>query len=192
MVAAAHFPDRSPTRLSQRPPAHGWRSSARGMGAAWVASFLGVAYAGVSVYWGLGGTGLLETVGGSLESAGRRGGLVVSVALWGVAGLKVVAVVVPLLAVRRERNASWHRTVWALAWAECAILISYGLVFTGVGLLVQADIIPTGAGADHHALAWHAFFWDPWFLGWGLCVFAALRLARLDRRPGTNRHGHRV
>ena len=35
-----------------------------------------------------------------------------------------------------------------------------------------------GAGADHRALAWHAYLWDPWFLLWGLLVTAALLRGR--------------
>jgi hypothetical protein len=70
-----------------------------------------------------------------------------------------------------------------LAWVECAILTGYGLVLTGAGLLIQAGLVPTGADADHRALEWHAFLWDPWFLVWGLVIFAALWLVRRDRRP---------
>ena len=54
--------------------------------------------------------------------------------------------------------------MWVLAWAEAAILIVYGLVQTAAGLLVQADVIHASATADHRALAWHAYLWDPWFL----------------------------
>ena len=35
------------------------------------ASLLGVLYAGVSAYWGAGGTALLDTIGGTLEREGR-------------------------------------------------------------------------------------------------------------------------
>jgi len=33
-------------------------------------------------------------------------------------------------------------------------------------------------GADHRALAWHAYLWDPWFLVWGVLVTAALLRSR--------------
>jgi hypothetical protein len=77
--------------------------------------------------------------------------------------------------------------VWVLAWAEAAILIVYGLVQTGAGLLVQADIIHASATADHRAMAWHAYLWDPWFLIWGLLVAASLLRGRY-RRSHTARH----
>ena len=47
-----------------------------------------------------------------------------------------------------------------------------------VGLLVQAGLIGTPGGADHRALAWHAYLWDPWFLVWGVLVTAALFRSR--------------
>ena len=71
--------------------------------------------------------------------------------------------------------------MWVLAWAEAAILIVYGLVQTAAGLLVQADVIHASATADHRALAWHAYLWDPWFLVWGLLVAAALLRGRYCR-----------
>jgi Protein of unknown function (DUF3995) len=174
---------RPTTRRTRQLPAPGWLSRSTATRAGWVAFCLGLAYAAISVYWGLGGTWLLGTVGGSLERAGRQGGLAISLVLWAAAGLKVAAAVLPLLAVGRRLDAPWQRTVWASAWVECAILTGYGLVLTGVGLLIQAGLVPTGADADHRALAWHAFLWDPWFLVWGLVIFAALWLVRRDRRP---------
>jgi hypothetical protein len=96
--------------------------------------------------------------------------------LWSAAALKVFAAALPLLAVNRRPDARWQRTVRALAWIECAILLVYGLVLTGVGLLIQLGVVHPTADADRRALAWHAFLWDPWFLVWGLFVLAALLL----------------
>jgi hypothetical protein len=71
--------------------------------------------------------------------------------------------------------------VRALAWLEAAILTIYGLVLTIAGLLVQSGVITAPASADHRALAWHAYLWDPWFLLWGVLVTAALTRSR---QPG--------
>jgi hypothetical protein len=144
---------------------------------AWAALVAGLAYAGISIYWGLGGTWLLDTVGGPLAAGGRSGRAWVTAAVWAAAGLKVIAAVVPVLAVGRaavSRPLPWRRLLLVLAWAEAVILTLYGLVLTVVGLLVQSGLIRAGAGADHRALAWHAYLWDPWFLLWGLLVTAAL------------------
>ncbi len=44
--------------------------------------------------------------------------------------------------------------------------------------MVQLGVIASSASADHRALAWHAYLWDPWFLVWGLLVTAALLRTR--------------
>jgi Protein of unknown function (DUF3995) len=144
------------------------------MRAAQAAFVVGLAYAGISVYWGLGGSWLLDTVGGTLEAQGRAGSASVVLAVWAAAGLKVVAAILPLLAtgsVLRPARLRWLRI---LAWVEAVILTLYGLVLTAAGLLVQSGVLSTSANADHRALAWHAYLWDPWFLLCGLLVTTAL------------------
>ena len=115
-----------------------------------------------------------------MTQPGRSASAVVVLAVWCAVGLKVIAAVLPLPAVgvispggpRRRRLSR------ALTWIEAAILTVYGLILTAVGLLVQAGVIGTPANADHRALAWHAYLWDPWFLVWGLLVTAALLRSR--------------
>lgn len=131
---------------------------------------------------------MLDTVGGSLERGGRAGDLVVVLALWAAVALKVIAAAVPLLAIYRLVGARWQRLVWGLAWIEAAVLVIYGLVLTIVGLMVQAGVIAASASADHRALAWHTYLWDPWFLVWGLLVTAALLRARHRERKATRPH----
>jgi hypothetical protein len=80
--------------------------------------------------------------------------------------------------VRTQLAPSVRRIVRGLAWAEAAILTLYGLVWTSVGLLVQIHFVRTPANADHVALAWHAFVWDPWFLVWGILVLIAMNLTK--------------
>jgi hypothetical protein len=50
------------------------------------------------------------------------------------------------------------------------ILVIYGGVLSLTGWLVQAGIVPAAANADHEALGWHTYLWDPWFLVWGLLL----------------------
>jgi Protein of unknown function (DUF3995) len=148
---------------------------------AWTALVVGLAYAGISIYWGLGGTWLLDTVGGPLAAGGRAGSAGVMTGVWGAAGLKVIAAVLPVLAAGRAAASGpvpGQRPLRLLARAEAVILALYGLVLTAVGLLVQSGLIRAGADADHRALAWHAYLWDPWFLVWGLLVTAALLRGR--------------
>lgn len=137
-----------------------------------LAALVGVASAGVSAYWAAGGTGLLDTVGGVFERAGRSGSARVQALMGMVVVVKLVAVGLPWSVLRLE--GSWRRAVTALGWAEAFVLTGYGLVLTGAGLLVQADVIRSAPDADQRALVWHAYVWDPWFLVWGLLVVATL------------------
>jgi hypothetical protein len=100
------------------------------------------------------------------------------IGLWSVAVVKVVAAVLAMLALSRRPSPTWHRILWVLAWADAVILTVYGLVFTISGLLIQAGVVYTGPRADHRALTWHAYLWDPWFLFWGLLVGTALLCGR--------------
>ncbi len=152
-----------------------------GLRLAQAALVVGLLFAAVSVYWGLGGTWLADTVGGSIAKAALAGNTGVMLAIWAAVVLKLVAAVLPLLAVRRLSSAVWNRNLWVLAWVEAAILTLYGLVLTASGLLLQAGVIRASATADHRALAWHAYLWDPWFLIWGLLVGAALLRDRQRR-----------
>jgi Protein of unknown function (DUF3995) len=83
--------------------------SRRAARAAFVA---GALYAGVSLYWALGGTWLLTTVGGSLANPGYAGRTAVLLALWGAIALKAVAAVLPPLATRQPAlRMPWRRRV---------------------------------------------------------------------------------
>jgi Protein of unknown function (DUF3995) len=166
---------------------------ATGLRAAEAAFAVGLLYAAISVYWGAGGTWLLDTVGSGLGK-GHGGNALVVFAVWLAVGLKVIAAVLPLLAITADASTGPRRPrlirprlIRALTWIEALILTVYGLVWTAVGLLVQAGVIGTSASADHRALEWHAYLWDPWFLVWGLLVTAALLRSRsaapVPRRP---------
>jgi hypothetical protein len=138
----------------------------RGTLPALAALVVGLAYAAISVYWGFGGTWLVSTVGESLTRASAAD----LFAVWAAAALKLVAAVLPLLAIGQRLR--------VLTWIVAVILTGYGFVLTFIGLLVQAGIIKAAPHADHRALEWHAYLWDPWFLVWGLLVSAALLQSR--------------
>ena len=154
--------------------------------AAVIACALALAHGTVSGLWAAGGSALLGTIGGSLEELGRAGGLLVRAGLWLVAVVKVGAGVIVVLALK---SPIVPRLVRGFGWLEAIVLIGYGGVLTAVGLLVQAGAIRTGPDANRRALAWHAFFWDPWFLFWGVAAFAALLWSRPSRisRSGPSR-----
>ena len=168
----------------------GSATSRRGMLPALAGLVVGLAYAAISVYWAVGGRWLLNTVGISLSRPGQAGHLAALLAVWGAAGVKAVAAVLPLLAIGvwpRTANGGLRRLARVLIWVEAAILVSYGVVLTASGLLVQAGVIKVAAHADRLALKWHAYLWDPWFLIWGIFVFLALwrsRPASQNHLPG--------
>jgi Protein of unknown function (DUF3995) len=150
-----------------------------GAAAAWSAAGLGVLFAAVSAYWALGGSWLLDTVGGSLAKAGRRRDAGLIAVVWLTVALKLVATALGPAVVYR-----WPATPWVvpapawviptLAWTAAVILTGYGAVLTFVGLLLQTGVLSIPADADQHALRWHAYLWDPWFLVWGLALTTAL------------------
>ncbi len=65
-----------------------------------------------------------------------------------------------------------------LGWIVAIGLTVYGGVLTVVGLLVEAGVIKAADDADEHAIAWHAFFWDPWFALWGGAFTVAMWRSR--------------
>src|SRR5216684_1708300 len=103
------------------------------------AAVVGGLYAAVSAYWAFGGSGLLDTIGGTLARQGRAAGAVA--AAGAAAILKLLAAVVPLRAVQRRRRAREQRVTELLAWMAAFILSAYGLILTAAGLLLQAGVI---------------------------------------------------
>lgn len=137
---------------------------------AYAAAVLAFGSAAVSLFWTLGGTVLLDTVGGTFEDLARErspesivlGMLVVLVKLAG--GLLALALVEP-----------WgthvgRRPLLVSAAVGSVVLIVYGGVLVLVGGLVLADLITPSAPVDEHALRWHVFVWDLWFLVWGVAL----------------------
>jgi hypothetical protein len=125
----------------------------------------------------------LDTVGGAFQRAGRTGSVGLVAVVWLTVLLKLLAAILGLVIVlgRPPLAAAQRRLVRRMARAAAVILIVYGGVLSITGWLVQLGIVSPAANADHRALRWHAFLWDPWFLAWGLLL--AIGLARsADRR----------
>lgn len=127
------------------------------------------------------GTWLLDTIGGTLERAGRAQSADLLAVVWIIVVLKLVAAAVGLVATS-PRGRRRRRPSRIIAWVAAVVLVLYGGVLTGVGLLVQAGVITASAGADQMALRWHAYVWDPWFLVWGVLLSTALWRSRPGRR----------
>jgi Protein of unknown function (DUF3995) len=149
---------------------------------AYIAAVLAFGSAAVSLYWTLGGTVLLDTVGGTFEDLARErssqsialGVLVVLVK--GSGGLLALALVEP-----------WgthvgRRVLLISAALGSVVLVVYGGVLVLVGGLVLADLIAPTVPLDEHALRWHVFVWDLWFLVWGIALGLAAGRYRINGR----------
>lgn len=167
----------------QRP--HDQRGHRRSTSLALAAGALGIGHALVSAYWAIGGTALLDTIGGDLERWGRERGPAVVAGLWLVVVVKlVVALAAPVLAgVGAGRLPAWTRGRFPrlLGWCAAVVLVAYGGLLTVGGLLIEAGAIEPAADADRRAMAWHTYLWDPWFLLWGVAFTACLWRTRPRR-----------
>ncbi|MCL5988295.1 MAG: DUF3995 domain-containing protein [Candidatus Thermoplasmatota archaeon] len=128
-----------------------------GVASAYLASVLAFAYGLVSLYWTLGGTYLLNTVGGSI--AGNGGMLAIALG----ASASVAKIIIGLLAlalVRPLGNLFPRRFLVASAVTVSAVLIIYGGLLVIVGALVLLYIIHPTGNVDWIALRWHVLVWD--------------------------------
>jgi hypothetical protein len=131
------------------------------------AALLAFASAAVSLFWLAGGTALLDTVGGEIEQLARERSTGAVLALGVVVALKLLA---GWLALSLDRP--WRIR---LAWIGGVLLALYGGVLVAAGALVLVGVIDAGADTDLHALRWHVFVWDLWFVVWGVALTLAAR-----------------
>jgi hypothetical protein len=141
--------------------------------AAYVAVTLAFASAVVSLFWTLGGTCLLDTVGGSIERLARSrsiGALLLGAAatlVKALAGFLALALVRPWGVRIRTRLLSTVNGVVSV------ILVGWGGANVCVGALVLTGAISLGREPDKRALVWHVFVWDLWFVAWGAALAVA-------------------
>lgn len=141
---------------------------------------LAFASAAVTLFWLLGGTLGLETVGGEFEKLAReRSTSALALASAAIAAKLAAGGLALLLGARRASGPGG--LVLALGWAGGAILTLYGGVLVAVGALVLAGVINPSGRPDEYALRWHVFFWDLWFLLWGVALTVATSRARRRR-----------
>jgi hypothetical protein len=158
------------------------RSDRGAVVAASIAAGLGTVSAAISAYWAFGGTALLDTIGGEIERWGRQRSAGVAIVLWAIVVVKLVGAGAPLViaGVGAGHLPAWTRTrlVRRLGWLAAVGLAFYGGVLTVAGLLVEAGVLDAADDADEHALAWHTYFWDPWFALWGAAFTVAMWRSR--------------
>lgn len=153
--------------VQSRPAVGAWAGYAA---AAWA-----LVFAVPSFYWGFGGHFLAETVSGQLASASwaEHRGLQAVVLVTGV--LKLVGVVFALWLVRDSWPRARGRLVVRGGYVLSAILVLYGAVNVIGETLTQTGVVKASATVDWHALRWHLFVWDPYFVVWGVLLGLAVR-----------------
>ena len=107
--------------------------------------------------------------------------------LWAIVVAKLVGAIAPLVlvGVGADRLPAWTRSQPArvLGWIAGLGLTAYGGLLTAAGLLVEAGVIDATDDADERAIAWHTFFWDPWFALWGAAFTVAMWRSRARTTP---------
>jgi hypothetical protein len=158
-------------RASSAPGTSAW--SAVGTVAAYAAAIVAFGYALVSLYWAVGGHGLVSTVGGYVEQFDRRGGAAPVLIAVAATVAKVAGGLLALALVR-----PWGRAVprrWLLLGCSGAsvLLVAYGGLNVLAGALVLSGVIHPAGSVDRNALRWHVGVWDLWFLVWGILLALA-------------------
>lgn len=139
----------------------------------------GSIHAASSVYWALGGTWLLDTVGDWAVDMVEESPLGAGLLLGLVAIVKAAAAVVPVLV---ERGRMPRPRLWrALCWVGAPLLVLYGGTNVVIGAAVLSGLITPDGGYDTAAMLGHVLLWDPLFLVWGVALSGWLVLTS-DRR----------
>lgn len=142
----------------------------------WMAAVLGVVHAGFSLFWALGGTWLLGTVGQWAVQLLQDSPVAAGIGLGAVAVVKVLAALIP---VGVEYGRVPGRLFWrGVSWVGGVGLVVYGGVSSGVSSAVLAGWIHSEGGYNHDSMVGHAYLWDPVFFLWGCALVGSLSLAR--------------
>ncbi|MCG8914809.1 DUF3995 domain-containing protein [Actinokineospora sp. PR83] len=138
--------------------------------AAWASFWWAAVFALVSLYWALGGTLGIDTVGGAIADLVHSGDAAASALAWAAVVMKVAGMVFALALIQR-----WGRVFprWLMllgGWGGTVLLIGYGGAIVVTELLVVVGVIDAPASTDWYAFYWHLFLWDPYFVVWGVLL----------------------
>jgi hypothetical protein len=147
---------------------------------AYAAAGLAFASAAVSLFWTVGGTWLLDTVGGAVEDLARdRSAPAIALGIV-TTMLKAAAGTLALALTRPWGTRLGRRLLLSANTLASLVLTLWGGINVAIGSLVLAGVITPAEEVDEHALRWHVFVWDLWFVLWGLAL--AVAIARFRRR----------
>jgi hypothetical protein len=156
---------------------------------AYLAAALAFSSAAVSVFWTLGGTFLLDTVGGSIESLARSrspGALTLGAA---ASLVKIGAGMLALALVHPWRRRVPDRLLVGANAMLASLLLAWGSANVVGGSLSLAGVVSAVDGVDERALLWHVLVWDLWFIVWAAALIGAIvSYRRLAPRAVLGRH----
>lgn len=144
------------------------------------AAVVGLLHALPSLYWALGGTALLSTVGAEAEAYRRESPGQATALLLAVVVVKVAGAVVPVL--NHQQRLPLPRLWRGIGWAGSGLLVLYGSLYAAVSGAALAGLVGDPDDQDRTALLGHALLWDPLFALWGVLLGLALWRTRPERR----------
>jgi hypothetical protein len=157
----------------------GPRLDHRAVVAAYGATGLAAGFAAVSLYWALGGTAGLLSLGGSLEHLARSRSAGAVLVAWGAVAAKAAGAGLALSLVHPWGARIPQRWRLRASAGVAAVLIAYGGIQVAAEALVELGVLRPSGHVNWTALRWHLALWDPWFLLWGLSLaYATWIIAR--------------
>jgi hypothetical protein len=159
--------------VRRSPRTHRWAGR---LACAWA-----VIFALMSLYWAAGGLIGGETLGVEIDRLAHQRAASLLAELWAAFALKALAAVLALALVEPWGRRVPRPLLLLLGWATGA-----GITVYAVACLVQHALMATGAirtpdTLGTHALPWHLWLWDPFWLAGGLLFVAAAH--GLQRSP---------
>ena len=127
-------------------------------------------FAAVSLYWALGGTAGIGTIGHFAVQMARSRDARAQIVIWTVVILKALGALLPLSFVRPWGEALPRLWRGVVSGGAAAVLTLYGAVLVVSEALVELGATRPSGSVDRSALRWHMGLWDPWFLVWGLLL----------------------
>lgn len=170
-MTALDEPHRAP---SAQTPASRWPGYA--------AAALAFVSAAFSLYWVLGGTAGLSSLGGRIEELGRARDPEFIRLVWVIVAVKTAAGITALALVQPWGRRLPHRWLLFTAWIGAAVLTLYGGLQETVLALVRFGFITATRPQDPAVQLWRLLLWEPWFIAWGILL--GLAAWRAHRRPG--------
>src|SRR6266568_1189700 len=155
--------------------------------AAYAAGLAAFAHAMMDLYWGLGGVGLLSTVGGYPERLAHQGGVLPEFLALSASAAQMMVGLLALALVCPWGQVIPRALLRLGSAGASALLVLYGGALVLTGTLVLTGAIHPAGGVDWTAMRWHTGVWDMRFLVWGILLsVASAGYWRRTARAATN------